>query len=74
MKSSGLLQTIAEGIQELTEGLDLFQVMVVFCLMVLICTTFISHTVRLQRGEYAIHPTSCMFMHIYIPIPSLSLP
>jgi phosphate transporter len=57
VKSSGLLQTIAEGIQELTEGLDLFQVMVVFCFMVLICTTFISHTVRMRKQGHALDQT-----------------
>ncbi|GAX73558.1 hypothetical protein CEUSTIGMA_g1009.t1 [Chlamydomonas eustigma] len=45
VKSSGLLHSIALGIQDLTSGLDLFQVMIIFCLLVLICTTFISHTV-----------------------------
>mmetsp|Transcript_31205 Transcript_31205/g.69392 ORF Transcript_31205/g.69392 Transcript_31205/m.69392 type:complete len:781 (-) Transcript_31205:655-2997(-) len=45
VKSSGLLQSIAEAIQDLVEGMDLTQVMLVFCLMVLIATTFISHTV-----------------------------
>jgi phosphate transporter len=45
IKSSGLLFSIASSIQDLTEGFDLYQVLVVFCLLVLICTTFISHTV-----------------------------
>ncbi|KAG1667046.1 hypothetical protein FOA52_000407 [Chlamydomonas sp. UWO 241] len=45
VKSSGLLQSIAQTITEQTVGMDLYQVLLIFCLLVLICTTFISHTV-----------------------------
>lgn len=45
VKSSGLLQTIAESIQRLVSGLDLWSVLAIFCGLVLMATTFISHTV-----------------------------
>nr|BCL66194.1 low-affinity phosphate transporter [Volvox reticuliferus] len=45
VKSSGLLASLALGISELVTGLNLFQVCVIFCGMVLVATTFISHTV-----------------------------
>eukprot|EP00955_Chlamydomonas_euryale_P013292 143180-Chlamydomonas_euryale.AAC.1 len=46
VKSSGLLQSIANAITALTDGMDIYEVLLIFCLLVLICTTFISHTVR----------------------------
>jgi len=45
VKSSGLLQSIANAITALTDGMDIYEVLLIFCLLVLICTTFISHTV-----------------------------
>ncbi|GLC41066.1 hypothetical protein PLESTB_000947200 [Pleodorina starrii] len=45
VKSSGLLAALASGITGVVEGLSLFQVAVIFCGMVLVATTFISHTV-----------------------------
>ncbi|KAG2486184.1 hypothetical protein HYH03_015147 [Edaphochlamys debaryana] len=45
VKSSGLLAALALGISDLVTGLSLWQVAVVFCGMVLVATTFISHTV-----------------------------
>lgn len=45
VKSSGLLLSIATGIQSLVAGYSLWQVLVIFCALVLVCTTFISHTV-----------------------------
>ncbi|KAJ9505749.1 hypothetical protein QJQ45_029250 [Haematococcus lacustris] len=45
VKSSGLLLTIAQGIQEMVDGLNLWTVTIIFCACVLVCTTFISHTV-----------------------------
>lgn len=45
VKSSGLLQAIAQEITKITTGLDLYTMLLIFCLLVLFCTTFISHTV-----------------------------
>ncbi|CAN3374722.1 hypothetical protein DIURU_002297 [Diutina rugosa] len=43
--SSGLLATIAEGIQRQVEGFSLFAVTLTFGLLILIMATFVSHTV-----------------------------
>jgi phosphate transporter len=43
--SSGLLNTIAVSISERMMGLSTFQVLFVFCALVLLIATFISHTV-----------------------------
>lgn len=65
VKSSGLLATIAQGIKELVSGMDLWQILTIFCGLVLVCATFISHTVGAmvilpivqQVGETALgHP------------------
>ncbi|KIY94905.1 hypothetical protein MNEG_13057 [Monoraphidium neglectum] len=45
VKSSGLLLTIAQAIQSMVDGLDLWSVLAIFCALVLMATTFISHTV-----------------------------
>ena len=45
VQSSGLLLTIAKAIGELVDGLGQWKVLAIFCAVVLICTTFISHTV-----------------------------
>ncbi|PNH00354.1 putative transporter C3B8.04c, partial [Tetrabaena socialis] len=45
VKSSGLLAALALDISNLVQGLDLWQVAAVFCGLVLVATTFISHTV-----------------------------
>jgi phosphate transporter len=45
VKSSGLLLSITQAIQEVVGGLGLWQVLAVFCLLMLVCATFISHTV-----------------------------
>lgn len=45
VNSSGLLHTIAGDIKERVEGLSLYAVLCVFCGMILIIATFISHTV-----------------------------
>jgi phosphate transporter len=45
VNSSGLLQTIAGHIKVMVEGHSLYTVLVVFCFMVLVIATFISHTV-----------------------------
>ncbi|KAF8537510.1 SPX domain-containing protein [Trichophaea hybrida] len=45
VNSSGLLHTIAHGIKEQVEGHSLYAVLCVFCAMILIIATFISHTV-----------------------------
>ncbi|KAG1681509.1 hypothetical protein FOA52_014015 [Chlamydomonas sp. UWO 241] len=45
VKSSGLLAAIALEITTATIDLDQYTVLLIFCLLVLICTTFISHTV-----------------------------
>jgi len=42
---SGLLQTIAQGIQERLAGKDLFTVLAIFGIIVMITATFVSHTV-----------------------------
>eukprot|EP00798_Chlamydomonas_sp_ICE-L_P024061 gene24061-9635_t len=44
VKSSGLLVTLAEGIREVVQDFDLWQVTAIFCALVLVSTTFISHT------------------------------
>lgn len=43
--SSGLLLTIAKGVSEAVEGLNDWLVQLIFCALVLVATTFISHTV-----------------------------
>ena len=43
--SSGLLLTIAKGVSEAVDGVNNWLVLVIFCLLVLVATTFISHTV-----------------------------
>ncbi|KAL8869480.1 MAG: hypothetical protein Q9174_004245 [Haloplaca sp. 1 TL-2023] len=45
VSSSGLLHTIAQGITARVEGLSLYGVLVVFCSLILVVATFISHTV-----------------------------
>ncbi|KAL8977461.1 MAG: hypothetical protein Q9205_006743 [Flavoplaca limonia] len=45
VSSSGLLHTIASAITEKVEGLGLYSVLVVFCSLILVVATFISHTV-----------------------------
>ncbi|KAJ1732674.1 low-affinity phosphate transporter [Coemansia biformis] len=45
VESSGLLHELASRIEVLVDGLPLFAVMCVFCGLVLVCCTFISHTV-----------------------------
>ncbi|BCS18750.1 putative plasma membrane phosphate transporter Pho87 [Aspergillus puulaauensis] len=43
--SSGLLQTMAEGIRERVEDFSLYGVLIVFSTLILVVATFISHTV-----------------------------
>ncbi len=45
VKSSGLLTSIAQGISEFVDGFTEWQVLAVFCGLVLVFTSFISHTV-----------------------------
>jgi phosphate transporter len=45
VNSSGLLHTIAESITMGVEGMSLYGVLVVFCALILVVATFISHTV-----------------------------
>ena len=43
--SSGLLLTIAKYVSEAVDGLNSWLVLLIFCALVLVATTFISHTV-----------------------------
>ncbi|CAL5222730.1 g5137 [Coccomyxa viridis] len=45
VKSSGLLSAIAHGIQDLIIDYGTWEVLAIFCALVLVATTFISHTV-----------------------------
>ncbi|KAI4172536.1 MAG: hypothetical protein LQ346_008585 [Caloplaca aetnensis] len=45
VSSSGLLHTIAGALTDKVEGLGLYSVLVVFCSLILVVATFISHTV-----------------------------
>ena len=45
VKSSGLLSAIAHGIQDLIVDRGTWEVLAIFCALVLVATTFISHTV-----------------------------
>jgi len=45
VSSSGLLHTIAQAIKEETQGMGLYGVLVIFCALILVIATFISHTV-----------------------------
>lgn len=45
VSSSGLLRTIAKSITDSVAGMSVYGVLVVFCLLVLVVATFISHTV-----------------------------
>ena len=45
VSSSGLLSTVANGVSQAVNGLNVWLVLVIFCALVLVATTFISHTV-----------------------------
>lgn len=45
VKKSGILEVVASFIEKQTESFSIWGVMAVFCFAVVICTTFISHTV-----------------------------
>lgn len=45
VKSSGLLKAIAHGIQDVIVDYGTWGVLAIFCALVLVATTFISHTV-----------------------------
>ncbi|KAJ2805875.1 low-affinity phosphate transporter [Coemansia guatemalensis] len=45
VESSGLLHELASHIELLVDGMPLFAVLCVFCALVLVCCTFVSHTV-----------------------------
>lgn len=45
VNSSGLLHAIAHGIREEVEGFSLYAMLCVFCALILVIATFISHTV-----------------------------
>ncbi|CAL8461976.1 g1507 [Coccomyxa elongata] len=45
VKSSGLLESIAHSIENVVAGMGLWAVFSIFCALVLVATTFISHTV-----------------------------
>lgn len=45
VESSGLLQTIAERIEDMVTGFNAFEILFVFSVLVLVMATFISHTV-----------------------------
>jgi len=45
VSSSGLLRTMAQGITENVSGFSVYGVLVVFCALVMVVATFISHTV-----------------------------
>jgi len=45
VSSSGLLDTVAGSITEKVQGMSLYGVLVVFCALILVVATFISHTV-----------------------------
>ncbi|CAG8603530.1 11404_t:CDS:2, partial [Acaulospora morrowiae] len=45
VQSSGLLHTIAKDIESMVRILDVWQILVIFALLVLVVATFISHTV-----------------------------
>lgn len=45
VKQSGILELVATFITNATANLDLWSLVAVFCAVVAVCTTFISHTV-----------------------------
>lgn len=45
VKECGILKVAAGAIEDATDGLPLWQMVAVFCALVLVCTTFVSHTV-----------------------------
>lgn len=45
VSSSGLLDTVAGSITDKVQGMSLYGVLVVFCTLILVVATFISHTV-----------------------------
>lgn len=45
VKSSGLLTAIAHSIEDVVAGCGVWAVFAIFCALVLVATTFISHTV-----------------------------
>lgn len=45
VSSSGLLLTVAKYVSEAVDGLNVWLVLLIFCALVLVATTFISHTV-----------------------------
>ncbi|KAK9834087.1 hypothetical protein WJX84_011374 [Apatococcus fuscideae] len=69
VKSSGLLQTITHGIENLVQGYSVLVVFAIFCGLVLICTTFISHTV----GAMVILPIVQSVGAAMMPVPHARL-
>ena len=45
VKECGILKVAASAIEDATDGLPLWQMNAIFCALVLVCTTFVSHTV-----------------------------
>jgi phosphate transporter len=64
VKESGILAVAASGIEARTHGMGLWQIAAIFCALVLVCTTFVSHTVGAMVilpvvasvGEHMEHP------------------
>ncbi|CAA9960289.1 hypothetical protein HRS9122_00883 [Pyrenophora teres f. teres] len=84
VNSSGLLHTLAESITAGVEGMSLYGVLVVFCALILVVATFISHTVAalivlplvkqvgLQMGEP--HPNLLVMGSVLMASGAMGLP
>jgi phosphate transporter len=68
VEESGILAVAATAIERHTHGLGLWQITAVFCALVLLCTTFVSHTV----GAMVILPVvASVGAHLKDPHPQL---
>ena len=65
VKRSGVLEVVATFIEQQTEGFSTWGVLSVFCVAVVICTTFISHTV----GAMVILPVVASVGNAMLPVP-----
>ncbi|KAL9603157.1 MAG: hypothetical protein Q9219_001360 [cf. Caloplaca sp. 3 TL-2023] len=84
VSSSGLLHTIAGAITEKVEGLSLYGVLIVFCALILVVATFISHTVsaliilplvhQVGAGMKDLHPNLLVMASVLICSAAAGLP
>lgn len=68
VKESGILAVAAQEIERSTAGHPLWEITAIFCALILLCTTFVSHTV----GAMVILPVvAAVGQHLQDPHPRL---